>query len=678
MSGVPSTAENAVTAPPAAGGEVASANSTQDSSVLVTGVPLCPPHPPATAPAAPAAPAPVSGQPAAQQTEQPTQVTVSLPVATQGVAPLPAQFALSCGHPAQPGGAAGVVPAVTHASPFALPPGSQVAPMLQHMPPPLAPLQPSAAAAAPVASVSSAPVAGPTVPYHDLLLRRQDQWSNFPAGLRVLVADNDPASLQQVEKMLKKCSYKVTLCSSGKNSLEILRKRREEFDLVLADANLPDIDGFKLLAVCNTELSLPVVLMASSDDTQLVMRGILEGARDILIKPLRVEELRVLWQHLVRSTSELTKTEVRLPASVRDELMDGNIPYGEASTNQQPMDRDSDGNTSKKQRMIWTQDMHEQFVNAVEQLGIDKAVPKRILDLMTVEGLTRENVASHLQKYRLYLKRMVSNPDTPQPVMGGDTMVGAEAAYRGSTLSGKPLPRMGQQQQQAVGTSPETGVVQTQHAQVMTTHQYSAPPGPQPPPGTMLPPPPPQQIMQQPPQPMQPQIQLHPQPQQQHHHHYQQQQQQQQVQAQAQMGVGLGMVPAGHPHPHAAAHMHMAPPGHHMMQVMGPNGQMMVVAAPQQMARPGVPQQVMGPPPPQMGMAHGQMVHIQHSQAPGSAPMHPEIMDPRNMQHMPQFVTPDGVPVAMPHGAMPHMEFSYGQPQHMAGWPVQGQPSHQT
>jgi SHAQKYF class myb-like DNA-binding protein len=45
----------------------------------------------------------------------------------------------------------------------------------------------------------------------------------------------------------------------------------------------------------------------------------------------------------------------------------------------------------------WTPELHKNFVKAVEQLGIDQAIPSRILELMKVEGLTRHNVASHLQ-----------------------------------------------------------------------------------------------------------------------------------------------------------------------------------------------------------------------------------------------------------------------------------------
>lgn len=62
--------------------------------------------------------------------------------------------------------------------------------------------------------------------------------------------------------------------------------------------------------------------------------------------------------------------------------------------------------TLKRPRLVWTPQLHKRFVDAVSHLGIKHAVPKTIMQLMSVEGLTRENVASHLQKYRLYLKRM--------------------------------------------------------------------------------------------------------------------------------------------------------------------------------------------------------------------------------------------------------------------------------
>ncbi|MED6193902.1 Two-component response regulator-like [Stylosanthes scabra] len=61
----------------------------------------------------------------------------------------------------------------------------------------------------------------------------------------------------------------------------------------------------------------------------------------------------------------------------------------------------------KKMKVDWTPDLHKKFVKAVEQLGLDQAIPSRILELMKVEGLTRHNVASHLQKYRMHKRQIL-------------------------------------------------------------------------------------------------------------------------------------------------------------------------------------------------------------------------------------------------------------------------------
>ncbi|CAL9249000.1 unnamed protein product, partial [Arabidopsis halleri] len=250
----------------------------------------------------------------------------------------------------------------------------------------------------------------------------------FPNGLRILVVDDDTSCLFILEKMLLRLMYQVTICSQADVALTILRERKDCFDLVLSDVHMPGMNGYKLLQqVGLLELDLPVIMMSVDGRTATVMTGINHGACDYLIKPIRPEELKNIWQHVVRRKCVMKK-ELRNSQALEDnknsgsletvfsasECSEGSLMKRRKKKKKRSVDREDNeddldllnpGN-SKKSRVVWSIELHQQFVNAVNKLGIDKAVPKRILELMNVPGLSRENVASHLQKFRMYLKRL--------------------------------------------------------------------------------------------------------------------------------------------------------------------------------------------------------------------------------------------------------------------------------
>nr|CAB3469619.1 unnamed protein product [Digitaria exilis] len=211
--------------------------------------------------------------------------------------------------------------------------------------------------------------------------RERDQ---FPVGMRVLAVDDDPVCLKVLETLLRRCQYHV---------------------------------------------------LSVNGETKSVMKGITHGACDYLLKPVRIEELRNIWQHVVRrkfskrerSNLEIYK-EFKLPSTDschgHNQIVGGaSDQSGRISKKRKEMhsDEEDDGDendfqegdelsAAKKPRVVWSVELHRKFVAAVNQLGIDKAVPKRILELMNVEKLTRENVASHLQ-------RVTSTPLPPQELL---------------------------------------------------------------------------------------------------------------------------------------------------------------------------------------------------------------------------------------------------------------------
>ena len=96
----------------------------------------------------------------------------------------------------------------------------------------------------------------------------------------------------------------------------------------------------------------------------------------------------------------------------------------------------------QKRRFVWTTELHAKFEAACNQLGLDNAKPKSILRLMNVDGLTKANIKSHLQKYRCSVQKKAMGEAAEGGPSGGsvksDDMVDAEELLGPDSAAGTP------------------------------------------------------------------------------------------------------------------------------------------------------------------------------------------------------------------------------------------------
>lgn len=143
-------------------------------------------------------------------------------------------------------------------------------------------------------------------------------------------------------------------------------------------------------------------MLSANDDPKLVMKGITHGACDYLLKPVRIEELKNIWQHVVRRKKFDSKDSNNSGSQDKPHLGIGggsgsagtlSDPNGKLNKKRKDQDEDEDEehdenvhddpSTQKKPRVVWSVELHRKFVAAVHQLGIDSMFFTYIIKVKT-------------------------------------------------------------------------------------------------------------------------------------------------------------------------------------------------------------------------------------------------------------------------------------------------------
>jgi DNA-binding response OmpR family regulator len=108
--------------------------------------------------------------------------------------------------------------------------------------------------------------------------------------MRVLLVDDDPNFAQSVVLMLEDVGHRCVATTSGEEAIELAKTR--DFDFILIDLLLPDIDGYEVIEQLKLEgVPTPYLIQSGLVDRDSEFGGLAFGTGEYLVKPFTKSEL---------------------------------------------------------------------------------------------------------------------------------------------------------------------------------------------------------------------------------------------------------------------------------------------------------------------------------------------------------------------------------------------------
>ena len=108
--------------------------------------------------------------------------------------------------------------------------------------------------------------------------------------MRVLLIEDDSATAQSIELMLKSDGFNVYTTDLGEEGIDL--GKLYDYDIILLDLNLPDMSGYEVLKTLRlAKISTPILILSGLADIDNKVRGLGFGADDYMTKPFHKDDL---------------------------------------------------------------------------------------------------------------------------------------------------------------------------------------------------------------------------------------------------------------------------------------------------------------------------------------------------------------------------------------------------